>query len=236
LSLLDLPAAPAKWVPFRDGLVAFLYAAVFIGVAHCVRSYCRGLVASAVSDERRRIARELHDGVAQELALIRRRTPWLAERPSAVAPEIIAATERALAESRRAIDVLSRPRDEPLDQALAREARLATAGTGVALALELPAGVRVEPSVGENLVRIAREAIANAARHSGAGTIRVELAGGRPLCVRVVDDGTGFEPASGAPRGGYGLVGMRERAKAIGADLTLRSRPGAGTEVRVSFE
>jgi signal transduction histidine kinase len=172
--------------------------------------------------------------VAQELALIRRSVPALAAPSQArLAREIAAAAKRAQDEARRAIDVLGRPGDEPLDRALAREARRVTAGTGVAVSLNLAHGVAVEPEVHENLVRIAREAIANAARHGGAATIRVELDPGHPLRMRVLDDGVGFEPASGAATGSFGLVSMCERAAAIGADLTLRSRPGAGTEIGV---
>jgi signal transduction histidine kinase len=225
---------PAEWVHVGDVLRALFCLFVLLGAARWVRGYWRGLAATAVADERRRMARELHDGVAQELALIRRHVPALASPPhAALAREITAAAKRAQDEARRAIDVLNRPGDEPLDRALAREAQQATAGTGVAVSLKLCRGVDVEPEVREHLVRIAREAIANAARHAGAATIRVELDPGHPLRMRVVDDGAGFEPASGAADGSFGLLGMRERAAAIGAELTLDSRPGTGTEVRV---
>lgn len=224
---------PTDWVHVGDILRALFCAAVLFGAARWVLGYWRGLAATAVADERRRIARELHDGVAQELALIRRRASLATRGQAAAAYGITAAAERAQDEARRAIDVLSRPRDESLDRALAREAQQVSAGTGVAVSLDLPRGVEVQPDVRENLVRIAREAMANAARHGEAATIRVELDPGRPLRMRVVDDGVGFEPAGGARRGALGLVSMRERAAAIGADLTLRSRPGTGTEVRV---
>jgi signal transduction histidine kinase len=226
----------ASSVHVGDLLRWVFFVLVLVGVARWVRSYWRELATIAVTDERRRIARELHDGVAQELALIQRRTPRFAVRPeAAVAREITVAAGRALDELRQAIDALSGPRDESLDLALAREARHVTAGTGVALSLDLAQGVKVQPDVRENLVRIAREAMTNAARHGSAATIRVELAPGHPLRMRVVDDGVGFEPARGAPRGAFGLMSMRERASAIGADLTLCSRPGTGTEVRVRF-
>jgi signal transduction histidine kinase len=225
---------PVDWLHAGDVLRALFCLLVLLGAVRWVRGYWRGVAASAVADERRRIARELHDGVAQELALIRRSVPALAAPSQArLAREIAAAAKRAQDEARRAIDVLGRPGDEPLDRALAREARRVTAGTGVAVSLNLAHGVAVEPEVHENLVRIAREAIANAARHGGAATIRVELDPGHPLRMRVLDDGVGFEPASGAATGSFGLVSMCERAAAIGADLTLRSRPGAGTEIGV---
>jgi signal transduction histidine kinase len=225
---------PADWVHVGDVLRALFCLVVLLGATRWVREYWRGLAATAVADERRRIARELHDGVTQELALIRRRAPALASPPqAALVEEITAAAKRAQDEARKAIDVLSRPGEEPLDRALARAARQATAGTGVAVSLNLARGVDVEPEVRENLVRIAREAIVNAARHGDAATIHVELDRGHPLRMRVVDDGAGFAPGSGAAAGSFGLVSMRERADAIGADLTLHSRPGTGTEIRV---
>jgi signal transduction histidine kinase len=225
---------PPDWVHVGDVLRALFCLFVLFGAARWVLGYWRGLAATAVADERRRIARELHDGVAQELALIRRRAPSLVARPeAAVAREITAAAKRAQDEARRAIDVLGRAGDESLDRALAREARQVAAGTGVAVSLDVPRGVDVRPEVRDNLVRIAREAMANAARHGDAARIRVELKPGRPLHMRVVDDGAGFEPADRPPTGSFGLVSMHERAAEIGADLTLRSRPGTGTEVRV---
>jgi signal transduction histidine kinase len=228
------PPAPASWVHVGDIFRVLFCVAVLVGVARWIRGYWRDLAGTAVAEERRRIARELHDGLAQELAVIRRRRPWLArQREAAEAREIIEATERALDESRWAIDGLSRPREEPLDRALAREAQQLTAGAGVQVSLNLARGVELEQEVQENLVRIAREAVANAARHGGAATILVELAPGSPLHLRVVDDGVGFDPACGVPGGGHGVPSMRERAAAIGAHLTLRSRPGQGTEILV---
>jgi signal transduction histidine kinase len=228
------PPAPASWVHVGDIFRALFCTVVLAGVVRWIGGYWRDLAATAVAEERRRIARELHDGLAQELAVIRRRTPWLARQcEAAEAGEIIAATERALDESRRAIDGLRRPRDEPLERALAREAQQLTAGTGAEVSLDLAPGVELQPDVQENLVRIAREAVANAARHGGAATIRVELAQASPLHMRIVDDGVGFDPARGSFGGGYGLPSMHERAAAIGANLTLRSWPGRGTEVLV---
>jgi signal transduction histidine kinase len=231
---LLFPPAPASWVHIGDIFRALFCLVVLVGVVRWIRGYWRDLAATAVAEERRRIARELHDGLAQELALIRRRTPWLArQREAAEAREIIAATERALDESRRAIHGLRRSRDEPLERVLAREAQQLTAGTRAQVSLDLARGVELQPDVQENLVRIAREAVANAARHGGAATIRVELVQASPLRMRVVDDGVGFDAARGSVGGGYGLPSMRERAAAIGADLTLRSLPGRGTEVLV---
>jgi signal transduction histidine kinase len=89
-----------------------------------------------------------------------------------------------------------------------------------------------ERSVEEELFAILREALTNAAKHSDAGRIDVEVSypDERSVRVAVTDDGVGFDPDQ--PRTGrYGLVGMSERADRIGAALTIASEPGAGTEI-----
>ena len=95
---------------------------------------------------------------------------------------------------------------------------------------------RINPVAERNLLRILQEALTNAVRHAGICNIRVELRYAPDLlALRVHDDGSGFEPARarGTETGHYGLIGMRERAERIGGRLTLDSKPGAGTELRV---
>ena len=84
----------------------------------------------------------------------------------------------------------------------------------------------------EALIRIVREAVTNAARHGHATEVRVELENGNGLRLVVADDGQGFD--SDAPRGGgFGIIGMRERAEALGGVFTLSSEPGEGTAIEV---
>jgi signal transduction histidine kinase len=93
-------------------------------------------------------------------------------------------------------------------------------------------GHPIERAVEEELFAILREALTNAAKHSKASRIEVEIAypDDRRARVSVKDDGVGFDPDQ--PRDGhYGLIGMSERAERIGAALTLASEPGAGTEI-----
>jgi signal transduction histidine kinase len=175
--------------------------------------------------ERRRIARDLHDGVAQELAFIRRRAARLA------AADIVGAADRALLDSRWAIDRLASPPGEPLDVVLARHAAVIGARTEVMVTFSTSGSADVGPEVGEALARILGEAVANS-RHGGATRVHVELSGS-PLRMRVVDDGAGFDPA--AAGAGFGLGGMQERAALVGAKLSVRSGPGAGTEVAVEL-
>jgi signal transduction histidine kinase len=87
----------------------------------------------------------------------------------------------------------------------------------------------------EALIRIVREAVSNAGRHGRAGRVDVELGanGGTACRLRIVDDGTGFDPGLVEPGRGFGLVSMRERAEALGGRFRLVSSPGAGTEIEV---
>jgi len=213
------------WGHVADGLRAAFAAAALVGAARLLRDRWRRL---DVARERRRIARDLHDGVVQELAYIRRRAPRLrAAGDRDVADEVIAAADRAATEARRAVDGL-RARTGSLRETLGAEARRA-AGGDLALQLRLAPGLDVAPPVHDALARIVGEAVANAAQHARAECVRVELDGDPGLRLRVVDDGIGFT----APTRGFGLMSMRERAEEVGAAFEVRSRPGTGTEVRV---
>jgi len=139
---------------------------------------------------------------------------------------------RALAESRRAIAALSEPIDRPLDAVLAEAAQDVAAREGTQVALSLAPDVTVGPAHAEALVRIASEAITNAARHGGAQLVRVQLEANGGVALRVADAGRGFDPSRPRP-GGFGLVSMRERAEALGGRLHVSSTPGHGTVVEV---
>jgi signal transduction histidine kinase len=221
-----LPPVGHEWVHMGD-LLRLLFCVVLLWAA--VRQVAAAVAARAAARERRRIARDLHDGVAQELAFIRRRAARLAGDPDA--EEIVVAAERALEDSRWAIEHLARPRDEPLDRVLDRHASVIAARTGVEVTFSTSGSADVGPEVSEALARILGEAVANA-RHGNASTVHVELSTD-PLRLLVVDDGTGFDPTASAP--GFGLGGMRERAAMVGAELSVRSGPGAGTEVAVEL-
>jgi signal transduction histidine kinase len=189
-----------------------------------------------VLEERRRIARDLHDGLAQELAFIASQTRVLANSPD---PEgiglVVRAAERALDESRRAIAALTRPVDERLDIALAQQAEELSGRLGVRVLLDLEAIGSVSSDAREGLLRIAREAITNAGRHGRPSKIKVQLENHDGVTLRVTDDGRGFRVDD--PRvyvgGRYGIAGMRERAEALGGSLRLESRPHVGTKVEV---
>jgi signal transduction histidine kinase len=225
------PVGPTD-VHLGDVLRVTAWGVLLIGVVGEMRSRLRARAEAAIAGERRRLARELHDGVAQELAFIRRRATRLAELPDGV--EITAAADRALEDSRRAIEALVPPAHEPLHVALERlGARLATeCGLEVQVNVRVAAAVRDE--VRAELVRIISEAVRNASNHGGARHVRVDLTGA-PLAVRIIDDGNGFRDGANSGLGvaGYGLIAMRERAEQVGGQFSLESVRGAGTLVQV---
>jgi signal transduction histidine kinase len=233
------PSLETGWVYTGDVFRMLFYFALLAGAAGEVSRYWQESRDAAVLDERRRIARDLHDGLAQELAfIVRRARRTLGETPRSLHDSQIAnAAERALDESRRVIATLTRPLDEPLDVVLSEAVKGVADRVGTTVALALDPDVHVDADVREAFVRIAREAVTNAARHGDAGLVRVELENGSGITLRIVDDGRGFDTtfARLRRRGGFGLVSMSERARAIGGVLNVDSRRGAGTTVEVKL-
>jgi signal transduction histidine kinase len=222
LNYLFFPSLYSDWVYTGDFLRLGFYLLVLVGTGREIQTYWHRLAQVAVLEERRRIARELHDGLAQELAFVVAETSGPAR----------AAGERALDESRRAIAALTRPVDEPLDVALVQAAEEVAHRVGTQLRFAVASDLEATADTREALIRIVREAVTNAARHGGASEVRVELENGNGLRLVVADDGHGFD--SEAPRGGgFGIIGMRERAEALGGVFTLSSEPGAGTAIEV---
>jgi signal transduction histidine kinase len=209
---------------------------LLVGAAREIQAYWRSRVDAAALEERRRVARDLHDGLAQELAFIAAQARALAGGRNADAGlvQLANAGERALDESRRAIAALTRSADEPLDVALAQAAEEVALRIGAPVKLDLAPGVVVSSARREALVRITREAVANAARHGHARIIQVQLSTKPALRLRVVDDGFGFDAAAAARDGyGFGLTSMRERAESLGGSFRIDSRAGIGTVVEV---
>jgi signal transduction histidine kinase len=192
-------------------------------------------IRTAVLEERRRVARDLHDGVAQELAFIATQTRWFLRTPDDPAPlgQIMDAVERALDESRSAIAALSRPIDEPLDLALGHAALDIANRVGARLQLDLDEDVDVPPDWRDALLRIAREAVANAVRHGRARTVGLHLHEDEGVWLRITDDGEGFDLSAPRSNQSFGLTSMRERAESLGGRFNISSAPGAGTTIEV---
>ncbi len=201
---------------------------------------------SAVLAERNRIAREIHDTLAQNLAGIALQLDSVTMRLADVPAELRELLDQAcnltrysLAEARRSVadlrsDELER---EELASALPIIANKMTANASLqARVTVVGAPRRLNPMTEKNLLRIFQEALANSVKHAQAQTVNVDLKyeiDGLTLCVR--DDGRGFDTGKIIPLGvgHYGLTGMRERAERIGGHLTLTSKPGEGTELIV---
>jgi signal transduction histidine kinase len=192
---------------------------------------------AAMLAERSRIAREIHDTLAQDLGAISMHLELAKSEPKHL-DTAHGLVRRSLAEARRSIWNMRSQVLENQDLAGALEGLLQqlSGGTGATAHLTIVGVPRRLPAVAENdLLRIGQEAITNATRHAQAGRIDVTLQFSRDhveLLVR--DDGRGFD-ASHPPegQGAFGLVGMRERAARLQTSVAIRSAPGAGTEVRV---
>jgi signal transduction histidine kinase len=230
------PAVVSSWVYPGDVFRVGFYLVLLIGAAREVASYWTSVIAAASLEERRRLARDVHDGLAQEIAFIARNARLLREQGAEpqLVERILRGVARAQEESRRVIGALAPTSQDPLERALAQAARDAARRYGAAVDMDLDQGIVLSPQEREAVLRIASEAVANAARHSGAETLRVYLerldAGMR---LGIVDDGHGFDEKQ--PRTGFGLVTMKERAEALGGKLRVDSHRGSGTRVELEL-
>jgi signal transduction histidine kinase len=193
----------------------------------------RHAVDQAVADDRRRIARDLHDGLAQELAFISLESRRLAERGEEVGGDLAEAADRALKEVRNAIEHLAQMSENPLHEAVTETAAELTARCNATLEVDVDPRVELAPEPRENLLRIVREAVCNGLRHGRATKVAVKLSRGPGLQLSVADNGGGFDPAAPRRAGSFGLISMSERAHSLGGKLLLRSEPGGGTNVEV---
>ncbi|MGK5743053.1 sensor histidine kinase [Micromonospora sp. URMC 103] len=203
---------------------------------------------AGVTDERQRMAREIHDTLAQGLTGIitqleaagqarDRRADWQRHVDTAVA-----LARESLTEARRSVRAV---RPEALETARLPDAlaELTRRWSGIN---EVRADVRVtgdarplHPEVEVTLLRAAQEALANVVRHAGASRVGLTLSYMEDVVtLDVRDDGVGFDPAGRpAPRqteGGYGLTAMRQRVVGVGGELTVESEPGGGTAISAS--
>lgn len=205
--------------------------------------------AGAREDERRRLARELHDGPAQALAAalfgVDLAIHALDRSPAAARDELLVARElvRDALDDVRAQMAGLRPRqleERGLVVALRTLAAMPPLwGTEVCVETRgLAEGERLPPDVELGLFRIAQEAVSNARRHGAANLVRVSISASPTLAELLVeDDGRGIA-GDLAPAGfgrGEGLPGMRERALLLGGELSIESAPGSGTRVTVSL-
>jgi signal transduction histidine kinase len=227
------PSVFSDWVYVGDFFRLLFFVAILVAALREIGSYWRQLAQAAVMEERRRLARDFHDGLAQELRYIARNLEALPTDDRQLVDRLVKATDRAYDDSRRTIHALSRDEDETLEAQLESAAREAADRLRIGLDLRVEPVRQLSPARAEAIVRIAVEAIANAARHSGADSVTVSLQRSDLGCrLSVVDDGRGFEPER--VNGGYGLRTMRERAEAVGGGFSIASAPSQGTRVEVT--
>jgi signal transduction histidine kinase len=234
LNYFLFPSLYSEWVYAGDMLRLACYGVILAGALREIAAYQRVLTEVAVHRERRRIARELHDGLAQELAFIGFQARRLPGGQEAAGTHIAAAADRALDESRHAIATLARSVDAPLDSSVAQAAEEVALRAGVRLRFELEPGLQAPDAVHDALIRIVREAVSNAIRHGTAQSVTLRLSGAHGVELTIEDDGTGLPNGTAGGRG-FGLVSMRERAQALGGSVQIAPRPEGGTRVEVSL-
>jgi signal transduction histidine kinase len=203
-----------------------------------------GRLLHAQEEERRRIARELHDDLNQSLALLAVELDLLGQKPPDSLAQLggriheLSGRVKQLSSSVHALSHLLHP--SKLEQlglvaAVRGLCQEVTHGHGLAIefvAQQVPA--TIPDGAALCLYRITQEALRNILKHSGAPHARVELRGsGDTVCLRIADDGSGFDSGSVACREGLGLLGMRERLSLLGGTVAIDSRPGGGTRIDV---
>ena len=192
--------------------------------------------------ERRRIAGDVHDELGQMLTAIKLELIALQQslgpeaRQAPAVARLNRYTDQTIGITRQIASSLYPPALEfGLVEAIDALRRDFELRTGIRCTLRAPDREHALPEGPRHeLYRIVQESLNNVARHSGARRVWIVLDGVGPgLELRVFDDGRGFDPAVAQALGHFGLMGMRERALRIGADLLIETRPGAGTTVRV---
>jgi len=193
----------------------------------------------ARAEERARIAREIHDTLAQGLTGIALHlegalnhledNPGLARRRLERALEM---SRESLEDARRSVlDLRTTPLSKPLPEALAGLARWFTSETGVRARVRTSGDLTLTLRTEAELYRIAQEALANVRRHAKAREVDIALRTDvRPIRLSIRDDGRGFDARKHA-EGRHGIVGMRERARLLGGRLSIVSRAGSGTTI-----
>jgi signal transduction histidine kinase len=238
LNFFLFPSLYSAYFYVGDVLRLASFGCIAIGGALELRRVRWAMASAAVREERERIARDIHDGVAQDLAFILQHGRRLSLRPGA--PDgltaLVSAAQRALDECRHAVATLARTGAEPLNEALTLTAVETASREGGIAEVDVQTEVSLPAGAQDALLRVTREAIINAIRHGGAETVRVKLYESPNLHLVIEDDGRGFdvEAATRAP-GRFGVRGMEARVRGIGGELEIDSALGRGTRIEVSL-
>jgi signal transduction histidine kinase len=228
------PVVSSSFVSQGDFLRLTSYGVLMTGVWRAMRFAEFG---RAVAEERARVAREIHDGLAQYLFTISTHASMLEAGTATdrTVAQIKLAAAMAQQEARFAILALSSASGTaPFDIALRRYVDVLTADGALDVELEVDPGLSLAPDEQIEVFRIVQEGLANVRKHAGADRAWVLIGQRGPERMVVVrDDGAGFE--SDRDPTGQGLKNLRDRAAAIGGVFSLRSTPGQGTAVEVTL-
>jgi signal transduction histidine kinase len=228
------PVAPSDFVSQGDFLRVLGYGVLLVGVGRAIRA---AESARAVADERARVAREIHDGLAQYLFVVSTHATMLenGSPPEQTLARLKEAAALAQQEARFAVLALSSAAGRaPFDAALRRYVEFLTADGALDVELEIDGALLLAPDEQIEIFRIVQEGLANVRKHAGASRAEVligESAGRR--FVRVLDDGQGFEPGDNGA--GQGLKNIRRRVESIEGSFEVRSRPGRGTALEIGL-
>jgi signal transduction histidine kinase len=229
------PTIYSPQVSLGDIFRSCFYVVLLTGSMREIWSFWHTMASAALAEERRRIARDLHDGLSQELAYLGRNLSGLqGTAAEETLHQLQVSVGRAWLASRQAIDMIAAPSRPVIADALTEAAGEVADRFGLNLELDLASGIGMAPARADALVRIACEALTNVARHSGSRQVSLVLRryGGR-VRMRVRDSGHGFDTT--VCRGGFGLTSMRDRARSVGGEIRISSQPGAGSQVEATL-
>ncbi len=243
----ELWVARAAGAPFTDRDRGFLGTlASLAGIALSGAQMREGARQRAVLSERTRIAREMHDSLAQVLGAVHLRLRALETGVGTLADEAVVAEVEALAdvcaeafrdvrETILGLRDANRHADRSLEDNLRSylEAYSTQSGISARLANEVGHDVSLSPRAEVHVIRIVQEALTNVRKHASARSVLVSIRGtDTTTCFVVADDGVGFDPeVTAGSQDGYGLFTMRDRAALLGGTVQVDSAPGWGTTV-----
>ncbi len=234
LNFVFTPLLPGERAALGDFLRLLACGLLVVGVWRAIRAAEFG---RAVSEERARVARDIHDGLAQYLFALTTHLSMLragAELEN-VLPRLEEIAALAQQEARFAVLALSSAGGSaPFDAALHRYVEFLCANDKLEVDVEIDPDIRLAPDEQIEIFRIVQEGLGNVRKHANAIWAEVNIAernGRRTVTVR--DDGDGFDDPH--PGAGQGLKNMRRRADSIGADFTFSSKPGVGTTLEVAL-
>jgi signal transduction histidine kinase len=250
------PTAYTGLVTAADFVFLIAFGAVLLGIVSEQRSDLRALRAAyaaldrlrvteaerATFEERARLGREIHDGLAQHLWFAKLKFERLAanvpDEERALAAEVGQALDAAIVEARQALVTMrtSLDTDLPLSDMLRRTVDDFGQRSGLQVDFRPESAIpsAIPPRQQIELLRVVQEALTNVRKHADATVVRVKVeVDGRDLRVTVSDNGKGFDPATATDRG-LGLLGMEERARLMGGVLEIASKEQGGTRVMLS--